>query len=177
MASSNDSESRNLLTAIDLFSGCGGLTLGLKQAGFRVLGAVEAEPLRRRDVQVKSRKQVEVGSKDIRKLTLAEVKRRLGLEKGDLDLLAGCPPCQGFSSMRTLNGGRPVEDDRNNLVFEFLFVKGLNPKTIMMENVPGSASDERMMEVEAELTRMGYVWDVPGTSTSPITGFPNNAGG
>jgi len=53
-------------------------------------------------------------------------------------LLAGCPPCQGFSSIRRLNRMQPVEDDRNTLIMEYVrLVRALKPYTIMMENVPG----------------------------------------
>src|SRR6266702_8063220 len=89
--------------AIDLFSGCGGLTLGLKRAGFRVVGAVELEPLAIETYKA-NHASVKLWSKDIRKLTVAQIMRRLKLRPGQLDLLAGCPPCQGFSTMTTLNG-------------------------------------------------------------------------
>ena len=89
--------------AIDLFSGCGGLTLGLKQAGFRVIGAVEMDPLAVESYKVNHRR-VRVWEKDIGEISVAEVMRKLGLRRGELDLLAGCPPCQGFSTMTTLNG-------------------------------------------------------------------------
>ena len=90
-------------TAIDLFCGCGGLTLGLKQAGFNVIGAVDVEPLAVETYKV-NHPEVHVWGKDICSLSVRSVKRKLGLKKGELDLLAGCPPCQGFSTMRTLNG-------------------------------------------------------------------------
>ena len=94
---------------------------------------------------------------DIRDLSISEIKNRIKLEAGELDLLAGCPPCQGFSSMRTLNGSRNVDDPRNDLVFEFLrFARELQPKAIMMENVPGLAKDERFRLFCRELEKMGY---------------------
>lgn len=59
--------------------------------------------------------------------------------------------------MTTLNGKRGMHDSRNDLVFQFLrFVRGLRPKTVMMENVPGLAKDARILKVVAALTRMGY---------------------
>src|SRR6185369_16735745 len=117
--------------AIDLFSGCGGLTLGLKQAGFRVIGAVEIDPLAVETYKA-NHKRVHVWQKDIAKLPVAEVLRKFNLKPGELDLLAGCPPCQGFSAMRTLNGGRRIREPRNNLLLEFMrFVRLLRPKSIM----------------------------------------------
>ena len=111
--------------AIDLFSGSGGLTLGLKHAGFRVIGAVDCDPLASETYRVNHKNTV-LWETDICNLLVSEVSSRLGLGNGELDLLAGCPPCQGFSSMRTLNGKREINDPRNELVFEFLrFIREL----------------------------------------------------
>jgi len=145
------------LTAIDLFSGCGGLTLGLKQAGFKVIGAVDIDPLSVETYKA-NHKKVEVWERDIRDLKVSEIKRKLNLKKGELDLLAGCPPCQGFSSIRTLNGKRIVDDPRNYLIFEFLrFVKGLKPKAVMMENVPGITHDHKFKTFCQQLEDLGYI--------------------
>ena len=133
---------------------------GVKQAGFRVLGAIDIDLLSVESYRL-NHEEVKVWLTDIRKLAVDEVRRSLGLKKGELDLLAGCPPCQGFSLMRTLNGGRSIHDERNDLVFDFVrFVKGLKPKMVMMENVPGLASNHRMAQVQDELTRLGYAWDI-----------------
>lgn len=142
--------------AIDLFSGCGGLTLGLKQAGFKVLGAVEIDPLAVATYS-KNHPEVLLWSRDIRRITGPEVLKRLGLKRGELDLLAGCPPCQGFSSMRRLNGKRRVRDIQNDLVFEYLrLVRALRPKALMLENVPGLFANHRMPKLKAQLRRLGY---------------------
>lgn len=143
-------------TAIDLFSGCGGLTQGLKQAGFRVIGSVENDTLAIETYKA-NHKRVVVWGQDICGLSVAEVMRRLKLRRGQLDLLAGCPPCQGFSMMRTLNGRYAPVDSRNDLVFQLVrFVRGLRPKAVMMENVPGLARDKRIHRVIEELERLGY---------------------
>jgi DNA (cytosine-5)-methyltransferase 1 len=142
--------------AIDLFSGCGGLTLGLKQAGFRVIGAVECNELAVTTYK-KNHPSVRVWHKDIRKLTVAEVMEELDLKPGELDLLAGCPPCQGFSTIPRLNGRKRPRDDRNDLVFDFVrFVSVLKPKAVMMENVPGLTKNYRIRKVFARLRRLGY---------------------
>lgn len=144
------------MKAIDLFSGSGGLSLGLKQAGFSVVGAVEVDPLAI-EIYSSNHPEVKLWRQDIRMLKVDTVKRELGLRKGELDLLAGCPPCQGFSTMKTLNGARNIDDARNDLLFEFLrFVKELSPKTIMMENVPGLHTDDRISIFTRELESMGY---------------------
>jgi DNA (cytosine-5)-methyltransferase 1 len=143
--------------AIDLFSGCGGLTEGLKQAGFRVIGAIECNDLAVRTYKA-NHKNVSVWQNEIQGVSVAQVQRELKLKPGQLELLAGCPPCQGFSTITTLNGKRKrSSDDRNNLIFEFMrFVRGLKPKAIMLENVPGLAKNWRLKLVLAELRRLGY---------------------
>lgn len=146
-------------TAIDLFSGCGGLTAGLKKAGFRVLGAVDVDPLSVKTYKANHR-DVTLWGRDIRELKPQELLDTLGLKKGGLDLLAGCPPCQGFSTMRTLNGAVRVDDLRNDLLLEFArFVETLRPRAVMMENVPGLAEDERFEAFCSKLKKLGYQGD------------------
>lgn len=92
---------------------------------------------------------------DIRRVDTAEIKKLL--QGRPLHFLAGCPPCQGFSSMRRLNKKRSKRDDRNNLILEYLrFVKELKPLTIMMENVPGLVNYTLFKRVFAELEELGY---------------------
>lgn len=142
--------------AIDLFCGCGGLTLGLKKAGFKVLGAIDIDSLAVETYRINHRG-VKVWEKDIREVAAEEIMQAVGIREGELDLLAGCPPCQGFSTMRTLNGSRNIDDPRNNLIFEFLrFVKILKPKAIMMENVPSLIKDQRFKEFCHILNDLGY---------------------
>ena len=144
-------------TAVDLFCGCGGLTVGLKRAGFRVLGAVDVDPLSVKTYKANHR-DVTLWEKDIRELDPQELLDTLGLKKGGLDLLAGCPPCQGFSTMRTLNGALMVDDPRNDLLLEFeRFVEALRPRAVMMENVPGLADDERFEAFRRKLKNLGYL--------------------
>ena len=143
-------------TAVDLFAGGGGLTLGLKQAGFHVVGAVEIDPLAANTYRC-NHPEVRLWQTDIRSLTTNEVKRALDLRKGQLDILAGCPPCQGFTSLRTHNGSRHIEDPRNALVIEVLrFVRDLKPKVVMLENVPGLVHDAGFRQLLEELTDLGY---------------------
>jgi DNA (cytosine-5)-methyltransferase 1 len=142
--------------AIDLFCGAGGLTLGLRRARFKVVAAVEIDPLAVETYRANF-PGVKVWETDIRKLTVAEVKRTLDLRSGELALLAGCPPCQGFSALRSRNGSRAVKDDRNDLVLEFeRFVRGLRPKAILLENVPGLVTDRRLRRLERTLRSLGY---------------------
>jgi DNA (cytosine-5)-methyltransferase 1 len=83
--------------------------------------------------------------------------KELRLKKRELDLLAGCPPCQGFSTVRTKNGRRRPRDDRNQLLFDFLrFARVLRPKAIMLENVPGLAGTRYFRRFCGALRRLGY---------------------
>lgn len=144
------------LTAIDLFCGCGGLTTGLKQAGFRVLGAVDNDELAL-DTYAVNHPEVHLWRGDVSLVTRASVKREIGIASGELDLLAGCPPCQGFSSLRTLNGSRHIRDSQNDLIFEFLrIVRELRPRCIMLENVPALSTDRRLTEFTTTLDLLGY---------------------
>ena len=122
-------------TAIDLFSGCGGLSEGLRRAGFDVELAVEIDP-DAVDTYKLNHPKTTVLQEDIRKIKIKDVKKMLKGKRPHL--LAGCPPCQGFSSMKRLNRKKAAADERNDLIMEFLrFAKGLKPPAIMMENVPG----------------------------------------
>src|SRR6516162_9528544 len=113
--------------AVDLISGCGGLTEGLKNAGFRVIGAVEISVLAA-ETYAMNHPAVKLWNEDIKIITAKSVLKRLRLKPGRLELLAGCPPCQGFSRMRNLNGRYRVHEKANDLIFEFLrFVRVLRP--------------------------------------------------
>ncbi len=146
---------RNRPKAIDVFCGCGGTSLGLRRAGFDVIGGAEV-----RDDAVAAYRlnhPQAVLFHDVRFLTAPMLCSSLGIRRGALDLLSGCPPCQGFSSMRTLNTRSARKDERNNLVFDFLrLVEGLLPKAVLIENVPGLARNWRFGHLKRDLRRLGY---------------------
>ena len=143
--------------AVDLFSGVGGLTCGLEGAGFDVIGAIELDDLAAEGYRL-NHPSVKLLQKDIRKIRVAEFMREIDVVPGELDLLAGCPPCQAFSTLRSLNGGRRVRDKMSrDLIFEFMrFVRGLKPRAIMLENVPRLRKDKRLDCVRRELHQLGY---------------------
>ncbi|MCS6623880.1 DNA cytosine methyltransferase [Roseibacterium beibuensis] len=142
--------------AVDLFAGSGGLTVGLKRAGFSVVGAVEADALAASTYR-KNHPRVRLLEGDIKTIEPATLARTARFEVGELDLLAGCPPCQGFSTLRTLNGKVGIDDPQNELIFDFLrFVRELEPKAVMMENVPGLYGDARLASVQEHLRCAGY---------------------
>jgi DNA (cytosine-5)-methyltransferase 1 len=144
-------------TYIDLFSGAGGLSLGLEMAGFRGLVAVEFE---RTAVETyRNNFDHPVIDKDIRESeTKQEVYRRVKASIGDgsVDLICGGFPCQGFS----MSGYRVVEDKRNSLYSEMVeIIRHLRPKFLLMENVVGLRSmlhgkvEEKIMN---DLQELGY---------------------
>ena len=146
--------------AIDLFCGCGGLTEGLRQAGFDVIGAIDNDPHAVATYRVNHPKTV-IWATDITTVSPADVLNQLGLKQGELDLLAGCPPCQGFSVLSSKNGRHDQSSDwRNDLIFDFLrFVVEMNPKAVMLENVPGLYTDARFLKVRQMLESLGYFND------------------
>ncbi len=152
----NMSTVRTRLKAIDLFSGCGGLTTGLRGAGFDVLLAVDIDPLAIMCYRLNHRRTTS-WHRDVKTVSGEEILSTFNLKPEELDLLAGCPPCQGFSSLRTLNGSRQVGDARNDLISDFgrLAIE-LRPKTVLMENVPGLGNDLRLKELANRLRRSGY---------------------
>lgn len=141
-------------TAIDLFSGAGGMTQGLKDAGFLVVAGVEVDSLAAETYGL-NHPEVELLHEDIRTVNGAALLARAGV--ASIDLLAGCPPCQGFSSLTTLNGHRGTSDSRNDLVLEYgRLVAETKPSAVLMENVPGLASDARMHLLIEMLEGLGY---------------------
>ncbi len=143
--------------AIDLFAGCGGVTEGLRRAGFRVIAAVEIDSVPANTYRL-NHPEVKLAEMDIRKIKGRKWMRELGITRGQLDLLVGCPPCQGFSTLRTRNGARWNRDPRNNLVKEMLrLVKQMRPKSVIMENVPRLREKSVFHRFSQTLEGLGYM--------------------
>ena len=141
--------------AIDLFSGCGGLSQGLEDAGFKVFACCEIRPEARETYELNHPGTVLID--DVCKADPLALKKHLGLRRGQLDLLAGCPPCQGFSSIRTHNGAI-ANDPRNELIFQVeRFVDAFKPRCVLIENVPRLLKDSRLAQFKQHLSeRWGY---------------------
>jgi len=142
-------------TVISLFAGCGGSSLGYKMAGYKELLAVEWDKNAVETLKLNF-KGLNIFHGDIKDLTVDECLKITGLKKGELDILDGSPPCQGFSTA----GKRQVNDARNDLFKEYVrLIKGLNPKVFVMENVSGMIKGKmkgRYIEIWEELNNIGY---------------------
>ncbi|KAB7745574.1 DNA (cytosine-5-)-methyltransferase [Nostocoides sp. F2B08] len=138
-------------TAIDLFAGAGGATQGLRDAGFVVLAAAENDNNAAESFAANHPDVIMAG--DVRGIVPYRLRRFLGLQRGELDILKACPPCQGFSSL-TRTSSDPL---RNDLVLDVLrFVLDFRPKAVIVENVPGLARDERLPILLHAMEGAGY---------------------
>lgn len=150
----------NTLTMLDLFAGAGGLSEGLSEAGFHSLFASEIVPVYA-ETYKKNHPSAKVLTADIHTLDAEQIREELKLQKGELDLLAGGPPCQGFSINAPV---RSVLDQRNHLFKEYLrFVDAFQPRAVLIENVPGLVSFEHgatLHEILDSLAELGYGADV-----------------
>lgn len=142
-------------TVVSTFAGGGGSSTGYVMAGGKVLLAVEWD-----DNAVATYKanypNTPVYHGDIAKISVEEVLKITGLKPGELDIFDGSPPCQGFSTA----GKRMIDDPRNQLFREYVrLLKGLQPKSFVMENVSGMVKGKMKLifaEILRELKSCGY---------------------
>lgn len=143
-------------TAIDLFCGAGGLSEGLRQAGFTIVAGNDIDP-NAGDTFKATHKEAAFLSGSIRDLTPDDFLHATGLSKGELDCLAGGPPCQGYS---VNNHHRGMHDERSHLFRDYLrIVAGLFPKWLILENVTGifsAGEGEAFNAVLAGIKSLGY---------------------
>lgn len=157
-------------TFIDLFSGCGGMSLGFEWNGFKELLAIDnwKDALATYEY---NRKNTHTLCADLSCLSPDKVKDDYNIT--NVDVIIGGPPCQGFS----VAGKRIIEDERNKLYKSFVdFVKCFHPKAFVMENVPnilsiggGIVKDSIMKDFEA----IGYTVNVQVMTASDY-GVPQN---
>ena len=119
--------------AVDLFSGAGGLSLGLEQAGFEIAAAVEYDPIHAA-VHEFNFPYGKTFCADVSKINGERIRAESEIGDREIQLVAGGPPCQGISMI----GRRAIDDPRNGLLKEFVNrVLELNPRYFLMENVAG----------------------------------------
>jgi DNA (cytosine-5)-methyltransferase 1 len=142
-------------TAISLFAGAGGCSLGFWQAGYDVRFASDCNA----DAVASYRRnfsETPCEPADIRQLSSADLLERIGLKAGELDILLGGPPCQGFSSA----GAKSGDDPRNSLLSHYVrLLDGLRPKWFVMENVEGlltNGGGAHVRDTVAALLEGGY---------------------
>lgn len=129
-------------TFIDVCSGCGGLSYGLKDAGLVPELAVDID-----------KDAVEVYKKNIDANAIVEDVNKLHLVKNQADILVGGLPCQGFSTL----GKRNVYDDRNYLWVQFLrLVRELKPSAFLVENVPEFLQTFHFKKFSQKINNMNY---------------------
>lgn len=165
------------LNLIDILAAPGGLSLGFNMAGFRLLAAVDNDE---NGVKTLSHNFSDslVFSEDIRELDGGWLLDKVSMSRGDVDVLAGSPPCQGFSTVGRvkiaslikkgiwkLENGNPrlIDDPRNLLYKEFIrIVEEIEPKFFVMENVQGMRSyrnGDLISEISNEFKDIGYTTD------------------
>ncbi len=140
--------------AIDVFCGAGGLSLGLCKSGFEVGFAID---INRYGVETYGKNfSHPVMCGDVRQVNFRKLISEAGLSVEEIVLLAGGPPCQGFSIQRR----GPDSDLRNNLVFEFLrLVRDIQPRFFLLENVPGLKNvrgKDYLHQLIGAATKLGY---------------------
>ena len=126
--------SLNDINVLDLFCGCGGLSLGFQRAGFNIVAGIDSW----QDALITHKKNLPSAKgicADLFTITPEEVKSKYGID--NIDVIIGGPPCQGFS----IAGKRIVDDKRNKLYKSFVnFVRFYRPRAFVMENVPNLLS-------------------------------------
>ena len=143
-------------TVIDLFCGAGGLSEGFSQAGYHVLAGNDFDDAAGETYAV-THKEARFLPGPIQNYSPRDFLRAAGLRSGELDCLAGGPPCQGFS---VYNHQRGLHDERSSLYREYLrLVEGLNPRWVVFENVTGMSSaggGGAMRAIALGLQKLGY---------------------
>ena len=142
------------LTAISLFSGLGGLDIGLRCSGFAVRLAVECDPVAVKTIQANNLApvaQIDGTAARIEELSSGEILRQAGCNGSEVDLIAGGPPCQPFSKSAYWSNGDAgrLSDPRAQTLREFFrVVRDIRPQVFLLENVPGFAFRKKSEALE-----------------------------
>lgn len=145
-----------MFSTLDLFCGAGGITEGFRQAGFKCL---YGNDIMKDAIKTFSYNHPEAiaDNRPIEIVDCGEIRQQLGLATGDLDVLVGGPPCQGFS----VNAPERFLDDQRNKLFKYYarFLDEFRPKSFLFENVPGllSLGDGKIYrQIERTFRALGY---------------------
>lgn len=124
-----------MLKVIDLFCGAGGFSFAVKQLNYDLVGALEID--KNSCITFENNiKDTKLVNADILELKPTDFLAQIGVKTGDIDLVVGGPPCQGFSSLRTTT--KTENDPRNDLIIEyFKYINCIKPRAFLVENVPG----------------------------------------
>ncbi|HEX5504450.1 MAG TPA: DNA cytosine methyltransferase [Thermomicrobiales bacterium] len=150
------------LRALDLFCGTGGFSKGFEDEGhFQVAFGLDLLPVAIRTFRLNHPAAL-AGAGDIRAVRPADVAARLGARPGDVDVIIGGPPCQGFSSIRPHRSA--AHDDRRNALFKdfAVYVDYFRPHMFVMENVVGLVTHDRgrtLAAIEEIFAGLGYDTD------------------
>lgn len=129
--------------SISLFSGAGGMDIGIRDAGFNILAEIEFDEHCCATLEANAERQqsgTRVIHADIQTIDPRALMKELGLKKGNLDLLFAGPPCQSFSLAGKQLG---LRDERGLLLFEIIrFAKAIQPKVVLLEQVKGLLSSK-----------------------------------
>lgn len=147
------------LKAIELFAGAGGMMIGLQWAGLEVVAAVEIAKWCVSTLEhnkAKAFPKAKIIQADICTLSGEDLLKKVGLAKGQLDVLSGGPPCQGFS---TASSRRSATDPRSKLMWQFIrMVREIQPRYFIIENVRGIMSFKDFFRLLLKsLEKCGYV--------------------
>jgi DNA (cytosine-5)-methyltransferase 1 len=147
--------SENMPTAISLFAGAGGCSLGFKNAGFKTLYATDIDK-KAIETYKKNFPEALAECRDINEIDFNALLNSLSIVPGELDVLLGGPPCQGFSTA----GTRFWDDPRNHLLKQYVrALEIIQPKWFMMENVEGlltTKEGEYIYEAIKAFVKLGY---------------------
>ncbi|EXG84526.1 DNA-methyltransferase Dcm [Clostridium sp. ASBs410] len=141
---------------IDCFCGAGGLSLGFEKAGFSVIYAFDMDEAAINTYNNKHNHKGHGYVRDIYNVSKKSIERDLGHEVGEVDVVIGGPPCQGFSVQRRGDDNDP----RNNLVLEYIrMIIDIKPRFFVMENVGGLLSPRGLpylTQLTERLEEAGY---------------------
>lgn len=161
-------------TLIDLFCGCGGVTQGFKNKGFRVLGAVEWDPITAKTYSA-NHPEVSMYVQDIREVDPVEMLAECNIDRGELTVLSTCAPCQPFS--RHTRSAALRTGNRTKLILEMIrFIAVLQPQYAILENVPGLSRGKNKAILERLITilrdNLGYTVTDPKIVNAVDYGVP-----